>query len=240
MNQSLSLLFDPATVNQNIFHYAEKPRKNRFDIKVNTEYESKCEEALHFAFETEWRDCGSACEESRDYQHKYQLLNISELKILDISPQTILNLLTFPMDGGPNWCKLRQCGYDGVFVDYKKFKLIGSLPSGFNRWRYFANKYDVDTFVIWRNAEIQEVPNDWPEKSKNDRLAYEKWTNYIEHIFPVENAKRSAEMDSPPECERLKRRNSCEIRMDRINVEVEVIRQMFPTYDKIYPLRPSQ
>ena len=238
---TLRCLFDSSTVTKDIIHYSEPPRSPTTDIDVTTRYADKCPEALHFAFGTEWRDVDI---KTKPYHHKYRLTNVQELKLLEVSRRTIFDLLPLPLSSwGIDWKAIRDRGYDGVFVEHSDLYYGGPVPPGYGRWQTFAHCFDIDTFVIWKGAKLEELPNDWPELSADKLQKYYEEEEHFEKNLPLvldERAARDMEMAKLPLEERRKRRNSFEIRRDGTAEEVDEMRIRFPGYDDYYPIRPPQ
>lgn len=236
---TLRCLFDSSAITQDIIHYSKHPRAETTDIKVTTRYQDKCPEALHFAFGTRWRDIDI---KTKPYHHKYKLTNVGKLKLLEISRRTMTELLPLPLScWGIDWKAIQDRGYDGVFVAHDDLYYGGDVPNGCYRWKVFAHCFDINTFVIWSGAKLEELPNDWPELSADKLQEYYEFEKRMEDNQPLvaaERAARDKEMMALPLEERRKRRNSFEVRRDGTAEEVDEMRIRFPGWDDHYPIRP--
>lgn len=225
-------------------HYSTEPRVDDLDIQLEEGYEVKAVDALHFAIGTKWVEF---CEGSmhKEYIHKYKLVNFADLKLLEISTRTVTHLLPLPLTSwGINWAAIKARGYDGVYVyhDDLYYHNKKAVPGGYTRWQTFAHCFDIDTLVIWRGAKLQQLINDWPPltddqkeskaKEEADSAKYRK--KHEDKMAAMTDEERTTYI---AEQKKLNRR-SFEMRRDKNTREVEWMRGLFQGYDESYPCKP--
>lgn len=151
-------------------HYSVDERVSRTSIEPPAGRTIKFCDAWHFAIDAEWLELGYSIK-AEVYGHKYELTNFDELRILEISSATVNTLLPPAPGTDGAWCfdwkAVADQGYDGVYIHHWD---VYECTTCKNRWRYWVHCFDIDTLVVWRNAEMREVRNDWPAVPSPDVL----------------------------------------------------------------------
>ena len=230
-------------------HYAREPRSLSIDVKLEEGYRQKCNEALHFAIGDAWVQASHDWK-SDVYTHKYRLVNFNELKLLEVSRSTVVDLLPLPLgQWGPNWQLIRERGYDGVYIHHDDLycdEPQPSVPPGYGRWRVFAHNYDIDTVVVWSSGKLEELVNDWPPADPDVVERSRKLQKELDESRQQYDKERAAKMATMNDEERRallaeeKRLNrlSWNRAEEETRREVEFFRNYFIGYDEHYPAKP--
>jgi hypothetical protein len=232
-------LLAPKTTASTWIHFSEPPRTDNLVIEIEDDgYQEKCNEALHFAVDNRWLDTNSDYS-SREYKHKYELVNYGELNILDVSRENVFELLPLPLGSEGMDFKTISKKYDGILIHHDEIYYGEPLPNGYTRWRYFVHKYEIDTLVVWRGARLKEVVNDWPQLSE-ERLAAKAAKAEQSLKYKADEAAKLAALPDDEARKEKKRqwRKSTDNRLTRDAADVAKFREYFVGYDEHYPVRP--
>ncbi len=178
------------------YHYSVEERADNMDIELKDGFAEKAPQALHFAVDKQWVET-SADWIKKTYRYKYRLVNFHELRILEISMRTIGHLqrpkpCIIP---GLPWNKFKKAGYDGVYIHCDEIELatLEERKWYWNRWKDFVHLFDVDTLVIWKNARMEELPNDYPPPTADSLRREEEFRTRVKD-FEEEEEKTIAAM----------------------------------------------